>query len=216
MKRETKPAHLRVLAALAAAAACAALGAPFAAPVAAQTEPDAAPHLPPAAARQAGAEVVAPASPVGDSEIAKRPKGIDPEFVDKAALAGKREVQASQLAIEHSESPAVREFAKMMLDDHGEANERLRVIAAKEGVPAQAAMVVDPDIDALRNKRGHDFDVAYVAIAGPGAHRQAFRLFSAEARGGHSTALRGFAQQSLPMLHRHLAAAQKLAAEVGR
>ncbi|WP_175770844.1 DUF4142 domain-containing protein, partial [Burkholderia anthina] len=139
-----------------------------------------------------------------------------PEFVDNAAIAGKREVQASQLAIDQSASPAVREFAKMMLDDHGRANEALRTIAAKVGVPAQAAMIVDPDIDALRNKRGHDFDVAYVAIAGPAAHRQAIRLFSAEARGGHSTELRGFAQDSLPMLRKHLAAARTLAREVGR
>ncbi|MBN3728435.1 DUF4142 domain-containing protein [Burkholderia sp. Ac-20379] len=199
---------------LRAAALAAALGAAGAAT--AQTEPNPAPHDPPAASPSVAAEIVKPASPVGDSEIAKRPQGIDPEFVDKAAMAGKREVQASQLAIEQSESPAVREFAKTMLDDHGRANEQLRVIAAKEGVPAQAAVIVDPGIDALRNKRGHDFDVAYLAIAGPGAHRQAIRLFSAEARGGHSTELRAFAQNSLPMLHRHLTAAQKLAREVGR
>lgn len=199
---------------LRAAALAAALGAAGAA--SAQTEPNPAPHNPPAASPSVGAEIVKPASPVGDSEIAKRPQGIDPEFVEKAALAGKREVQASQLAIERSESPSVREFAKMMLDDHGRANEQLRTIAAKEGVPAQAALIVDPDIDALRNKHGHDFDVAYVAIAGPGAHRQAIRLFSAEARSGHSTELRAFAQGSLPMLHKHLGAAQKLAREVGR
>ncbi|WP_186247817.1 DUF4142 domain-containing protein [Burkholderia gladioli] len=191
-----------------------ALGAACAA--SAQTNPNPAPHEPPAADPRVGAEIVKPASPVGDSEIAKRPQGIDPEFVDKAAIAGKREVQASQLAIEQSASPAVREFAKMMLDDHGRANEALRTIAAKVGVPAQAAMIVDPDIDALRNKRGHDFDVAYVAIAGPAAHRQAIRLFSAEARGGHSTELRGFAQDSLLMLRKHLAAARTLAREVGR
>ncbi|MEK6349438.1 MAG: DUF4142 domain-containing protein [Burkholderia sp.] len=199
---------------LRAAALAAALGAAGAA--SAQTEPNPTPHNPPAASPSVGAEIVKPASPVGDSEIAKRPQGIDPEFVDKAAMAGKREVQASQLAIERSESPAVREFAKTMLDDHGRANEQLRVIAAKEGVPAQAAMIVDPDIDALRNKRGHDFDVAYVKIAGPAAHRQAIRLFSAEARSGHSTELRTFAQDSLPMLHQHLSAAQKLARQVGR
>ncbi|AJK45782.1 DUF4142 domain-containing protein [Burkholderia plantarii] len=196
-----------------AAAIAAALGAVFAA--SAQTDPNPTPHDPPAADPRVGAEIVKPASPVGDAEIAKRPQGIDPEFVDKASLAGKREVQASQLAIERSASPAVREFAKMMLDDHGRANEQLRVIAAKQGVPAQAAKIVDPDVEALRGKQGHDFDLAYVAVAGPAAHRQAIRLFEAEARGGHSTELRAFAQQGLPMLRKHLAAAQKLAQQVG-
>lgn len=44
----------------------------------------------------------------GDARIAKAPQGGDAEFVDKAAMAGKAEMQASQLALKQAQSPAVR------------------------------------------------------------------------------------------------------------
>lgn len=101
-----------------------------------------------------------------------------------------------------------------MVDDHGKTNDQLRRLGAQKGVPVQAARIVDPDVDALRSKSGREFDTAYVAVAGPDAHREAIRLFDAEARNGHDPDLRAFAGRTLPTLEHHLAAAQKVARKV--
>lgn len=158
--------------------------------------------------------LVNPPSGPDDAQITRRPQGIDVEFVDRASLAGKREVQASQIALERSPSADVRAYARRMVDDHGKTNDQLRRLGAQKGVPVQAARIVDPDVDALRSKSGREFDTAYVAVAGPDAHREAIRLFDAEARNGHDPDLRAFAGRTLPTLEHHLAAAHKVARKV--
>ncbi|NVI15306.1 DUF4142 domain-containing protein, partial [Burkholderia pseudomallei] len=165
-----------------AGAACAALGAPA---LHAQM-----PSEPPASNSHVGRDVVNPPEHANDAQIAKRPQGVDAEFVDKAGLAGKSEVQAGQLAGERSATPDVRAFAKRMVDDHGRLNEALRELAERKGVPVQAAQIVDPEVEALRGKSGREFDVAYLAAAGPAAHRKAIRLFEDEARSGRDPDLR--------------------------
>ncbi|MXN74033.1 DUF4142 domain-containing protein [Burkholderia sp. 4701] len=159
--------------------------------------------------------VIEPAPGPDDAHIAKRPQGIDAEFVDKAGLAGKSEMQASQLALEKAASPDVRAFAKRMIDDHGRVAARLRGLGVRKGVPVQTVQIVDPDVEALRRRSGRDFDVAYLAVAGPDAHRRAIRVFEDEARNGHDPDLRAFANDTLPLLRKHLAAAQALARKLG-
>lgn len=105
--------------------------------------------------------------------------GPDAEFVDKAQQAGKAEVQASQVAVQRSTNPAVKRFAQQMVTDHSKANEALRQLAAKKGVSVPNDTAVNPDIEALKQKKGHAFDVAYMALAGPDAHEQAVQLFFA-------------------------------------
>ncbi|AOJ33298.1 DUF4142 domain-containing protein [Burkholderia metallica] len=151
----------------------------------------------------------------GDARIAKAPQGGDAEFVDKAAMAGQAEMQASQLALKQAQSPAVRAFAQRMVTDHGKANARLNEIAARKGMKPQVEQIQDPDVEALRGKSGHDFDVAYVAAVGPAAHRKAVALFEGEARDGRDPQLRAFASATLPTLRHHLSMAQALERKVG-
>ncbi|CAN0626609.1 putative membrane protein [Burkholderia multivorans] len=159
--------------------------------------------------------IINPSPGRDDVEMAKRPQGMDVEFVDEASLTSKSEVQAGQLAMERSSSPAVRAFARRMVDDHARTNARLRQLGMQKGMPVQAGRIVDPDVDALRRKTGHEFDVAYVALAGTEAHRKAIRLFEAEAHTGRDPDLRAFAGQLLPALREHLAQAQALEQRIG-
>ncbi|SMG00704.1 putative exported protein [Burkholderia singularis] len=124
-------------------------------------------------------------------------------------------MQASQLALKQAQSADVRAFAKRMLADHGKANARLNEIAARQRMKPQAEQISDPDVDALRGKAGRDFDVAYLAAAGPGAHRKAIALFEGEARNGRRAPLRAFATSMLPTLEHHLSMAQALQRKVG-
>ncbi|KVV65137.1 DUF305 domain-containing protein [Burkholderia cepacia] len=174
-----------------------------------------APSEPPASNSHVPGGVINPSSGAGDARIAKAPQGGDAEFIDKAAIAGKAEVQASQLALKQAQSPDVRAFAKQMVNDHGKANARLTAIAARKGMKPQVDQISDPDVEALRGKSGRDFDVAYVAAVGPDAHRKAVALFEGEARDGSDPQLREFASATLPTLRHHLSMAQALERKVG-
>ncbi|KVV38955.1 DUF305 domain-containing protein [Burkholderia territorii] len=175
------------------------------------------PSEPPASNSHVPGGVINPSSAAGasDAGIAKAPQGGDAEFVDKAALAGKAEVQASQLALKQAQSADVRAFAKRMVADHGKANAKLNAIAARTGMKPQVDQIQDPDVEALRGKRGHDFDTAYVAAAGPDAHKKAVALFEDEARDGKDAQLRAFAKSTLPTLKHHLSMAEELQRKVG-
>ncbi|MBR8132277.1 DUF4142 domain-containing protein [Burkholderia ambifaria] len=175
------------------------------------------PSEPPASNSHVPGGVINPSSgaAMGDTGIAKAPQGGDAEFIDKAAMAGKAEVQASQLALKQAQSADVRAFAKRMVADHGKANAKLTQIAARKGMKPQVEQISDPDVEALRGKSGHDFDTAYVAAAGPDAHRKAVALFEGEARDGKDPQLRAFAKATLPTLKHHLSMAEALQRKVG-
>ncbi|AJP57681.1 hypothetical protein UC34_13155 [Pandoraea vervacti] len=140
--------------------------------------------------------------------------GIDVEFVDKAQKAGKAEVQASQLAVQRSNNPSVKRFAQQMVADHSKANEALRQLAAKKGVAVPNDPGVNPDVEALKGKKGREFDVAYLNLAGPDAHEQAVTLFQTEAEKGQDPDLKAFAQRTLPTLRHHLSEAREVSAKV--
>jgi len=184
----------------------AAFGAPALAHAQAQVLPASSVHVAPG--------VVRPGETADEADMTRRPTGIDAEFVDKAAILGKTEVQASQLALDRSSNPDVKAYARRMVDDHVRMAEQLRRLGAQKGVPVQARMLVDPAVTALRTKNGHAFDTAYVALAGPDAHEAAIRLYEAEARDGHDPQLRAFASDTLPTLKAHLGAARALAHSV--
>lgn len=148
------------------------------------------------------------------TSVAETPAGFDVEFVDKAQQAGRAEVQASQVAVKQSKNPAVKQFAQQMVNDHSKANEALRNLAIKRGVSVPNDAGADPDIEALKQKQGHDFDVAYLALAGPDAHEKAVALFQSEVDKGRDGDLRGFAQKTLPALKHHLGMAREVAAKV--
>lgn len=164
----------------------------------------------PASSAQVAPGVIRPGTTADETGMTQRPTGFDVEFVDKAGMIGKVERQASQLALDRSSNPAVKAFARRMVDDHGRIAGELRQLGAAKGVPVQSRMLVDPAVTALHTKAGHAFDAAYVALAGPRAHEAAIRLYEAEARNGRDPQLRAFAASTLPMLNAHLAAARQL------
>ncbi|HEF4776220.1 TPA: DUF4142 domain-containing protein [Burkholderia multivorans] len=155
--------------------------------------------------------VVSPAPTGDEADMARRPSGIDAEFVDKAAMLGKTELLASELAAERSSNAEVKAFARRMSDEHERIARELRRLGADKGVPVQTRMLVDPALNTLRTLSGPAFDRAYVQLAGPAAHEEAIRAYEAEARDGHDAQLRAFAARTLPMLKNHLAAARALA-----
>ncbi len=167
-------------------------------------------QAPPASSVQVAPGVVSPGATADEADMTRRPSGIDAEFIDKAGIVGKTELQASQLALDRSSNPGVKAFARRMIDDHVRMTAELRRLGAQKGLPVQTRMLVDPAVNALRSKNGHAFDKGYIELAGPNAHDAAIRLYSAEARDGHDRQLRAFAANALPTLKAHLSAARAL------
>ncbi|RQS23374.1 DUF4142 domain-containing protein [Burkholderia sp. Bp8998] len=177
-------------------------GVPAFAPAHAQAPPASSVHVAPG--------VVRPGQTADEADMARRPSGIDAEFVDKAGIVCKTELQASQLALDRSSNPDVKAFARRMVDDHVRMTAELRRLGAQKGLPVQARMLVDPAVTTLRSMNGRAFDKGYIELAGPNAHEAAIRLYEAEARDGHDPQLRAFAADTLPTLKAHLGAARKL------
>lgn len=167
-------------------------------------------QAPPASSVRVAPGVVRPGETADEAGITRRPQGTDAEFVDKAGIIGKTELQASQLALDRSSNPEVKAYARRMVDDHARMAAELRRLGAQKGLPVQTRMQVDPALTALRTMNGEAFDKGYIALAGSNAQEAALRLYEAEARNGGDPQLRAFAADALSTLKAHLSAARAL------
>jgi putative membrane protein len=143
-------------------------------------------------------------------------KGIDKrdrDFVRDAAKASLAEVEEGKMAQSHAQNPEVAQFAKKMVDDHGQANEKLKSIAQAKGIE------VPSDVDKSDKKanqkleKSKNFDRDYTA-AQVKDHKKAVKLFESEAKSGKDPELKQFAQATLPTLQEHLRMSQDLEKKV--
>ncbi|WP_462402613.1 DUF4142 domain-containing protein [Pseudomonas sp. Marseille-QA0332] len=147
---------------------------------------------------------------LGATAVAAAP--ADGTFASEAASMGLSEIQASRLALEKSDSPAVRQFAQHMIDDHAQANRALFELARLHGfdMPDEAALAEKARKMMLQVPEGASFDAAY-ARHQVNAHQQAIRLFDQQRQAGTAEeSIRMYARDTLPMLRDHLERAQQL------
>jgi putative membrane protein len=155
-----------------------------------------------------GAAAMATAATIA---MAQKAPADDVTFVQKAAVAGMTEVEASRLALEKSTDANVRGFAQHMIDDHTRAGNALKTAATQEGlsVPADVDAAHESVVDRLKGLSGADFDKAYKAQMLKD-HQEAVALFEKESRDAAQTAIDRFAAATLPTLQSHLKMAQDL------
>lgn len=140
----------------------------------------------------------------------------DREFVRKAAEGGLAEVQLGQLASEKAASPEVKQFGQRMVDDHTKANDQLKQIAQQQGIALPDKLdAKDAAIKArLEKLSGKNFDRAYMHDMVTD-HTKDVTEFKHEANGGRDSAVKSFAQQTVPTLESHLKEARNIAPKVG-
>lgn len=136
------------------------------------------------------------------------------DFAMKAAKSDAFEIQESQLAVQNTQNPAIKQFAQQMIADHTKSSNDLKAAAPAAGVtPAEAPMRLDDKhakmVKALSEKTGKDFDKQYVSDQQK-AHKQAVSLFEDYAKDGNNAELKSFAQTTLPTLKMHKDMADKL------
>ncbi|WP_344851058.1 DUF4142 domain-containing protein [Pedobacter jeongneungensis] len=135
----------------------------------------------------------------------------DAKFTTKAAVGGMAEVELGKLALEKSSNAQVKEFATMMVKDHGMANAELMAIAKQKNITLPST--VDDEhkkkMDDLSKKTGADFDKAYVSAMVDG-HKSTLKLMEDESKDGKDADLKAFATKTAPTVQSHLVMINKI------
>jgi len=133
----------------------------------------------------------------------------DTEFAVEAADGGMFEVQLGQLAQANASSAEVKNFAKMMVDDHSKANDELKATAAQKNISLPGALSdkCQKKYDELAGKTGEEFDKAYIDLM-VSDHEEDLDAFKKEAENGKDADLKAWAAGKVPTLQHHLDAAK--------
>lgn len=88
----------------------------------------------------------------------------DDDFVRDIALKNMAEIELSRMALDKAANPAIKAFAQSMIDDHGDAGNKLKTIVSAQSIewPAQLDDKHRKTADDLAKEDGADFDRDYV------------------------------------------------------
>lgn len=140
---------------------------------------------------------------------------MDMDFASKAAVGGMAEVEFGKLAQEKGTNAKVKEFAAMMVTDHGKANSELMAIAASKNMTLPASLDDEhmKKQQELQSKSGMAFDKAYVAAMVEG-HNKTLTLMQDAAQNCKDSELKAFAAKTAPVVKAHLDMITKIQAEM--
>lgn len=132
-------------------------------------------------------------------------------FLKKAAAGGIAEVELAELAMERAKSKQVKKLAKHIKQDHEQANQALKSVADKKGVPLPDETDANhkKEKQRLAKLEGSEFDRAYVN-AMIEDHQKDIKQFEKQARQGEDAELKQYAEQTLPKLRQHLTHAKEI------
>lgn len=127
------------------------------------------------------------------------------DFANKAATGGIMEVELGKMAQEKARSERVKDFGKMMVDDHTQINDNFKSIATKKSITLLTSVTGDQtkDIDKLSKKTGKDFDEAYVDMMIQDHKNDIKEFQDAQAKVADND-IKNFISQTLPILQKHL------------
>jgi putative membrane protein len=126
-------------------------------------------------------------------------------FVEKAALTDMYEIEAAKIAQERSKVQAVKDFAKMMIDDHTATTAELGPLATAAGITPPSALDDDhmKKLDDLKKADVQDFDDKYIDQQ-TDAHSAALDLLKDYAQNGKDPAIQSFAIKVSGKVEEHL------------
>lgn len=129
----------------------------------------------------------------------------DTEWAVAVADMSMLEVEASKLALERATTPAVKQFAQTMVDDHGKANEELKGVAAQKNIslPTTLSDKSQKKLNDLMEKSGKDFEDAYTDCMVKD-HKEAVDKFKKESDKGEDADLKAWAAGKVATLEHHL------------
>lgn len=140
-----------------------------------------------------------------------KPSKSDDNFMKKVAEDGLAEVELGNLAVQKASNPEVKQFAQMVVDDHTKADQQLQGLASSKSVtlPDKPGMKERTEKDRLERTSGAKFDKAYMDHVVKD-HQNDVNAFRDEIQSGHDSAVKDFAQKTLPKLEEHLQKAESV------
>lgn len=146
-------------------------------------------------------------------EMQKGPAISAATFIEKARAGNAFEIESSRLALDKATQPALKNFARTMIDDHTRADQKLVSVVRSIGQAPGNKVEMEPrqrrQIESLTAASGTEFDTLY-ASAQLEAHQMSVQLFQTYAETGTDERLRKFAAETLPVLQGHLEQIQKM------
>ena len=136
-------------------------------------------------------------------------------FAQLAAAGGMAEVEFARMTTARSETQAIRDFADLMVKDHGLANDRLKELAEAAKIPLPENITPD-HLEVKKRLEGLEktaFDVAYIKTQIV-EHQKTVQLLEWEINSGQDAQLQRFAADTLPKVLHHLQLAQRIHAEL--
>lgn len=127
-------------------------------------------------------------------------------YVAMAGASDMYEIQSSQLALTKAATPAVRDFAQMMIQHHTMTTQQIMAAAQSAGMtppPPQLMPMQAQMIQELQGLSGAEFDRAYVRQQRR-AHQMALALHSTYANNGDTPQLKQVAATARPVVQQHL------------
>ena len=135
----------------------------------------------------------------------------DAKFATEAANGGMAEVALGKLAQQKSTNAEIKNFAAMMVTDHGKVNDELMALAKTKKITLPATVDADHQkkMDDLSKMNGKDFDKAYVDAMVDG-HKKTLDLMQNGAKNCKDADLKAFAAKTAPAVQMHLDAINKI------
>jgi putative membrane protein len=133
-------------------------------------------------------------------------------YVAAAGMSDLYEINSSQIALQKSQTPAVRKFATMLIKHHQKTTATTMAAAKKAGLtptPPALDAGATASINELQTASAADFDRLYLGQQVP-AHQAALDLHQSYAAGGDQAPLRASAKAAVPIVKQHLNAAMKM------
>ncbi len=139
----------------------------------------------------------------------------DFQFVKAAARGGMMEVELGKIAQQKGGIPAVQDFGKRMVTDHGQANAELKQLAENKGaiLPGMLSRKERRQVQHLEGLSPVKFDRAYAKDM-VRDHNHDIKAFERAAKRVKDPDLRAFAAKTIPILREHLRLAQEMEASV--
>lgn len=163
----------------------------------------------------------APADTAAVKDSAKTATPAAAQSQDDAATAAKfveggtMEVKLGNLAQTNASNQKVKDFGKMMVQDHTKAGDELKALAKKKGWTFSEDLGADKKAkyDEMAAKKGADFDKAYSSFM-VDDHKEDIADYKKAAAEGKDSDFKAFAQKTLPTLEHHLKMAEEANAAV--
>ena len=133
------------------------------------------------------------------------------DFAKEAAAGGLMEVELGNIAVKNSSTQQIKDFGKMMVDDHSKANDQLKALASVKNIDLPTMVTSDQHkkIDKLSKETGADFDKDYVKMM-VNDHKEDIDHFKDALDKAKDADVKSFISNTLPVLQKHLDAIQAI------